>query len=277
MNENELNELVIVEQLPVIKQQLQIISDEVDKEINYALSLEVNEDSVKEVKNARTRLNKIKSTMEDKRKQVKNAVMNPYNEFEEIYNELVKNKLSNADTTLKEKIDSVENTLKQEKQEELELFAKEYIEFNNLENIISFDDIPLNITLSASMKSLKEEIKRFIEDVANDIELIKLEEYSDEILDLYINNEFTNFDLTKSKLEVINRHKRLEKIQEQHKEVQLQIDEDAKIVEKVDEIVAPVEAIEDEDVITVSFKVTGTKEKIKQIKELIIKLGVEYE
>ena len=89
MEEKELNELVIVEQLPIIKQQLQIISDEVDKEIKNALSLDVNEDSVKEVKNARARLNKIKTTMEDKRKQVKNAVLNPYNEFETIYNELV--------------------------------------------------------------------------------------------------------------------------------------------------------------------------------------------
>lgn len=274
MNENELNELVIVEQLPIIKQQLQLISNEVDKEIEYALSLEVNDDSVKEVKNARARLNKIKSTMEEKRKQVKNAVMNPYNEFEEIYNELVKNKLSNADMTLKEKIDNVENQLKTEKQEKLELFAKEHIEFNNLENIINFDDIPLNITLSTSMKSLKEQILAFVKKISDDLEVISSDENRDEILYEYQHN---GFDYANAVLTIRKRKEEINKLQEQQKEIQLQIDEDAKIVEKVEEIVAPVEVIEGEDVITVSFKVTGTKEKIKQIKELIIELGVEYE
>ena len=149
MEENKLNDLVIVEQLPIIKEKLQVISDEVDKEIEYALSLECNDDSVKEVKNARARLNKIKTTMEDKRKQVKNAVLNPYNEFETIYNDLVKNKLASADTTLKEKIDSVENQLKQQKEDELREFVnskksvidnemREGIVFRSLDGVRSF-------------------------------------------------------------------------------------------------------------------------------------------
>ena len=198
MNE-ELDKLVIVEQLPIIKQQLQVISDEVDKEIEYALSLECNDDSVKEVKNARARLNKIKTTMEDKRKQVKNAVLNPYNEFETIYNDLVKNKLSSADTTLKEKIDSVENQLRE--------FVKQHCEANNVH--IEFDKIGLNITLSASMKSLKEQAKAFIEKVASDLKLIELEEYSSEIL--YEYNK--TFDFAQSKIKVIEYHKQLEEIQ----------------------------------------------------------------
>ena len=39
----------------------------------------------------------------------------------------------------------------------------------------------------------------------------------------------------------------------------------------------PFKVIENDELITVSFKVTGTKEQIKKIKELIIELGVEYE
>ena len=45
MQEEQLNSLVVVEQLPVIKQQLKIISDEVEKKIEYALSLECTEES----------------------------------------------------------------------------------------------------------------------------------------------------------------------------------------------------------------------------------------
>lgn len=274
MKENELNlnEIIIVEQLPKIKQQLQIISDEVDKEIEYALSLECNDDNVKEVKNARARLNKIKTTMEDKRKQVKNAVLNPYNEFETIYNDLVKNKLASADTTLKEKIDSVENQLKQQKEDELREFVKQHCQINKIN--VDFGEIGLNITLSASMKSLKEQAKAFIERVANDLKLIELEQYSSEILYEYNKN---GLDFANAKIKVIERHKRLEEIQKQQEMKQEQEKQEEQVVEKVDEIVAPKEIIEDDELITVSFKVTGTKEKIKKIKELIIELEVEYE
>lgn len=273
MNE-ELDKLVIVEQLPIIKQQLQVISDEVDKEIEYALSLECNDDSVKEVKNARARLNKIKTTMEDKRKQVKSAVLNPYNEFETIYNELVKDKLSNADTTLKEKIDSVENQLKQEKEDELRTFAEQRFVSKNIGDIVTFKDIGLNITLSTSMKNLKEQIVDFCEKVFNDLKLIELEEYSDEILLEY---KKCKGNFAQCKINVIERHRQLEELQKQQELKQEQEKQEEQVIEKVDEIVAPVEVIEDEDVIEVSFKVKGTKEQIKKIKELIIELGVEYE
>lgn len=274
MEENKLNDLVIVEQLPIIKQQLQVISDEVDKEIEYALSLECNDDSVKEVKNARARLNKIKTTMEDKRKQVKNAVLNPYNEFETIYNDLVKNKLASADTTLKEKIDSVENELKLQKEEELREFAKQHIENKNLTNLISFADINLNITLSSSMKSLKETILSFVKKISDDIECISSDENRDEVLYEYQHN---GFNYQSAILTIRKKKEEIERIKKQQEIKEEKEKQEEQVIEKVDEIVAPKEVIEDDELITVSFKVTGTKEQIKKIKELIIELGVSYE
>ena len=112
MEEKELNEIIQIEQLPKIKEQLQLISDEVDKEISYALSLDVNDDTVKEVKNVRARLNKINSTLEAKRKSVKEAILAPYTAFLEIYDNLVKNKLNEADSTLKMRIEAIEGEQK---------------------------------------------------------------------------------------------------------------------------------------------------------------------
>ena len=268
MEEKELNELVIVEQLPIIKQQLQIISDEVDKEIKNALSLDVNEDSIKEVKNARARLNKIKTTMEDKRKQVKNAVLNPYNEFETIYNELVKDKLSKADEELKSKIDTVENTLKQEKENELREFAIQHIKANNLEDIITFEDIGLNITLSASIKSLKETILTFIKMVCTDLECISSDENSEEILYEYQHN---GFNYRNAILTIKKRKEEINKLQEHHKEVQMMIDEEDKIVEKVEEVLPP------KEIITITFTITDTKENIIKVREFMKKEGIKYE
>lgn len=274
MEEKNIDSLVVVEQLPIIKQQLQIISEEVDKEIKYALSLECDEDSKKEVKDARARLNKIKTTLEEKRKQVKNAIMTPYNEFENIYNELVKDKLVVADNTLKERIDEIETLQKDEKELELKEFAQQHIEANNLQDIITFEDIGLNITLSASMSSLKDKIVEFCNKIRQDLDLIDLEEFKTEIL-----IEFKeNLDFAQSKMIVFDRHKKLEeakqKLEEQAK-AQKEVDE---IIERVEQALeVPKEIIEDDEIIEVQFKVKGTKEQIKQIKNLIIELGVEYE
>lgn len=265
-------DIIVLEQLPVIKYKLEQLSVEIKEKVDRANSLVVNEDTVKDVKTVRAELNKEFNELETQRKQVKSAIMAKYDEFEEIYKENVSNLYKNADTELKEKIDNVENQLKQEKEEELREFVKQHCEANKIH--IEFEQIGLNITLSASMKSLKEQALKFIEKIVSDLKLIDLEEYKDEILLEYNKN---GFDFSKAKLDIVTRYKQLEEIKKQQEEIQLQINDEAEVVEKVEEITTPKEIIDDDELVTVLFKVTGTKEKIKQIKELIIKLGVEYE
>lgn len=275
MEEKELNEIIIVKQLPEIKEQLQLISDEVDKEINYALSLEVNEETVKEVKNVRARLNKINSTLEAKRKSVKEAILAPYEAFLEVYDKLVKNKLSEADNTLKIRINDIEDNQKKIKEEELRQFVEEHCKANNVD--IPFEEIGLNITLSASMKSLKEQAKAFIERVANDLKLIETEEFSSEILYEY----GRCMDYVLAKTTVLARHKELEEIQKQKEEKQQKEEQEQEIVEKVDEaieITAPTEIVEELDNTPsiYQFEVKATKEQIKKLIEFMKELGVEY-
>ena len=176
------NELITIETLPVIKYHLEQLSTEIKEKVDRANNLVVNDETVKEVKQVRAELNKEFNELETQRKTVKQAIMQKYDEFEEIYKDNVSNLYKQADADLKEKIDNVENQLKQEKQEELELFAKEYFDINNIETIVNFDDIGLNITLSASMKSLKEQIIAFCEKISNDLKLIEVEKYKDEVL-----------------------------------------------------------------------------------------------
>ena len=267
------NQLIILEQLPIIKTHLEQLSKEILVKVDNAKSLIVNEETVKEVKQVRANLTKEFNELESQRKQVKQAIMAKYDEFEEIYKENVSNLYKQADTELKEKIDNVENQLKQEKQDELELFAKQHFEFNDIDDIVKFEDIDLNITLSASMKSLKDQITAFCEKIVNDLKLIELEEYKDEILVEYKNN----LDFTKSKLDVITRHKMLEELKERQAKQQEIAKKVEELVEKVDEITMPKEVIEDDELIKVSFTLTGTKEQIKKVKDLIVELGIEYE
>lgn len=263
----EKQELIILEQLPVIKYQLEQLSKEIKQKVDNAMSLVVNDDTVKEVKQVRANLNKEFTELETQRKQVKQAIMSKYDEFEEIYKENVSNLYKEADATLKQKIDNVENELKVEKELELREFFNQYYEANNIYITLPFERMNLNITLSASMKSLKEQIKEFLEKVGSDLKLIEMEEYKDEILFEYQNT----FDFSKSKLDVITRHKQLEEIQQKQKEVQMMIDEEDKIVEKVEEVLPP------KEIITVTFTISDTKDNIIKVREFMKKENIHYE
>lgn len=274
----EENKLIILEQLPIIKATLENISKEIKIKVENANSLVCNEETVKEVKKTRAELNKEFNELETQRKQVKQAIMSKYDEFEEIYKENVSNLYKQADTELKEKIDNVENELKQEKENELREFANQHIEVNNLKDIISFEDIGLNITLSASVKSLKEQALSFIENVANDIKLISMEEYSDEILLEY---KKCRGNYAQCKLNVIERHKQLEEIAKQREQTQKQELQEEKIVEKVEEVIEeitpPKEIISDEDVIKVQFTIETTKSNILELKNWLNERNIKYE
>lgn len=270
--EFDINELIKVEQLPKIFSQLEIIGEAIDKKLVGIDDLECTEENKKEVKDRRKEINSMKNIMEDKRKEIKNAIMEKYDIFNKKYEEEVKTKLENASNILTKKIDFIEVQQKEAKKEIIKEFADEYIKSKNLGDLVTFEQLNINITLSASEKSLKDEVFKKLEKIETDLKLIQLEEnYSDEILIEYKKN----FDLTKSKLEVINRHKQLEKLQQEKAEIQLKIDEEDNIVESIDEIVAPKEI--DEELITVSFTITDTKDRIKEIKEFLIKGGYDYE
>lgn len=296
-NEN-INDLIVVEQLPIITEKLEALSKELDKEINEALKIkneaiekineisnsgkelekkdeEIIKESKKSIEVTRTNIRKITTDLENRRKAVKNAIEEPYKKFETVYNDLVKNKLNNADIELKNAVDSISNSQLIAKTEELKLFANQYIASNNLQDILTFDDIPLHITNSATNKSLQNEIISFITGVKNDIDLINLEDYKDEILVEYKENISLGF--ANAKLKVIERHKKIEEAQKKTSELQEKKEEETKIEEKVDEVITPVEIPSDEELIKVSFTITDTKEKIKEVVEFMKERGVNYE
>ena len=263
------NDLIVLEQLPIIKYKLEQLSVEIKEKVDNANKLVVNEDTVKEVKQVRASLTKEFNELESQRKQVKQAIMSKYDEFEEIYKDNVSNLYKQADQELKEKIDNVENSLKEEKRNELFDFAMEYIVANNIQDFITFDDIGLNITLSASMKSLKEEIIAFCEKVKQDIALINMEEYRDEILYEYKKNH-GNF--VQCKQMVLDRHKALQQLANESQEQVIKAVEQEEQRKKVEEVLTIPEEIE-----TWAFTIKATKTQAKKLKEWLENEEIEYE
>lgn len=259
------NELIILEQLPVIKYQLEQLSKEIKEKVDRTNKLVVSEDTVKDVKKTRAELNKEFAELETKRKQVKSAIMAKYDEFEEIYRENVANLYKNADLELKTKIDEVENNLKEEKEQELIDFFKQYQETYHLD-FLNFNDIGLNITLSASMKSLKDQIKDFCIKIDTDIKLIQNDENKDELMLEYRRN---GFDYQKAKLTLIEKQKQLEELKQQMEHKQEIEKQEEKVIEQVQEIIPPKEIIKDEEILESTFTVKAKKDKLKLLIEFM--------
>lgn len=271
----EIKDIMRVETLPKIYQQLEQMSIEIDNEVNNALSLDCTEESKQEVKKARANINKIKTELEDRRKTIKEQILQPYMQFESMYNSLIKDKLVYADDTLKARILNIETQQINEKRENIKAYFEEYLESLHI-TFVHWDQLNIKIGLSDSEKKLREQVKSKLDMISNDIKLIALEEYRNDILLEYKEN---GFDFAKAKLTVVNRMNELQKLQEKIHEKEKLDEQDKAIEQKVEEeITIPVEVVEKpvDNLFTTRFEVKGTKEQLKSLKDFMIQNNLEF-
>ncbi len=275
------NEIIKVTQLPIIVEQLHEVKAEVTAKVEQALNLVCTEGTIKDVKKVRSELNKELKDYEDRRKAVKTAIMKPYNDFEEVYKDCISDTYKKADAELKGKIDSVENELKEKKRKEVWYYFEELCEANSLD-FITFENANINVTLSASMKSLKDQARNFVFKIVDDLNLIDTQEHKDEILYEYK----ASLNVSNAITTVANRYKAIEeaKAREEERKAREQAEAEAAAkVERVVEAVAPptVEPIappvEEEKTYTLKFIVRGTMPKLKALKEFLNNGGYDYE
>lgn len=279
-NKIDINSLVTIETMPKIFEQLDKIGDFIKENLDGVNELTCTEENKQIVKNKRTEINNTLKLLEDRRKDIKKQILSPYDMFNEKYENVIKGQLVNASETLSNKIDAIESEQKQQKENELREFANEHFIANNIQDIVTFENIGLNITLSASIKSLKEQVVTFCEKIANDLDAILLEEKHNEILLEYKKC----FDYAQAKKIVLEREKAIEEINAKSQDIINIKEQQFEISNKIDvltqdEIIAPIEVtnVEDnEERFLVTFSVTGTKEQLKQLKEFMTNIGIEW-
>lgn len=273
-----IKDLIEVKQLPVIEEQLRSVSTVIDERVKNATSLVCTEESVKTIKEIRAELNKDYKEFETKRKLVKEQVLKPYNDFENVYKECISDKFRNADLILKGKIDNVENELKAKKEKEIKEYFEEYKTANNID-FITYEQAKINVTLSASMKSLKEQAKQFIDKIVDDLKLIETQEHKTEILVEYKQT----LNVSQAITSVTNRFKAIEEEKkkiEQEKELQKFVVDTAKESDKYSEqIILNSPSVEEktEEILTLKFTVRGTRTKLRELKQFLESGGYDYE
>jgi len=263
-----MNELITVQQLPVIEEKLKSLSEEIKQKTANALALECNQDTVKEVKAIRADLTKGFNELENRRKEVKAAVLAPYDEFEAIYKQCVSGIYKQADNELKRKINDVEDGLREEKECELRGYYSEYVSAQDMDlSWLSYEQVGLNVTLTASMKSLREAVKACVDKVCSDLRLIDTQEHSKEIFVEYKKS----LNVSNAITAVISRHKEIERLEEERKDEESEArvfvapKHDVYATKTVNEPLT-----EDKKIFqTWNFQVTATKETLEALEEFI--------
>lgn len=304
-------EIIVVKQLPVIEEQLRTVKMNIQRRVADVLGMECTEDTYKAVKRARAELNAEYRDLETRRKEVKAKIEAPYKAFEAVYKDCAADIYANADKELAKKIRSVEDGLRCEKGKTVAAYFNEYRQSLGLpEDLADIRFAGINITLSASDKSLKTQAKSFLDRLNDDLSLIETYENRDEILTEYRSCR----NVAQAVRIVCDRHKQIEeerirreaaqqsrrKIDERAEEVMAVIKQEERLdmpesaEALAEEFHEPVpKAILEENVpgearvepqvpvypqiYSVSFRVSGTLEQLKAMKKFLIDGGYTYE
>lgn len=286
-----MKDLIVVKQLPQIEEHLKELSLEVDKKVEKTKGLVCTEENVKTIKQIRADLNKEFKEVEVQRKIVKEQILAPYMQFEEIYKTYISDKYKSADSDLKAKIDLTENELKRIKEQEIKEYFEEYKNANKVD-FIEYGQAKINVTLSASMKSLKEQAKAFIDKIVDDLKLIETQEHKAEILVEYkqslnvsnaittVTNRFKAIEEEKKRQEQLKQRQLEEAQRIAEQNIKMQEEETKRALDNfvVPEVLqAPVIEEKQEEILTLKFAVRGTRKKLKELKQFLESGGYDYE
>lgn len=260
---------------PVIdyKDAVELLGQEIDNQLKE-LDLDnvvATEENKKNLKDVRSELNKKFKLYETERKKIKAAINDPYKEFEDTYKEKVASKFKDVDLILKTKIEEVEQSQKDEKEQEIFNYFLEVTEDKPELEFITFKSLDLNITLSASLKSYKDKIDAVIEQVEKELQVIESNPEKARLLvkykktrDLSGSINELNFELSQEAVV---------------KNVDLFSEPEVEVVSENEKPNNQTLADDSNDVIEeISFTLVGaTKGQIRNIRTFIESLGVKYE
>ena len=191
-----------------------------DKLVKYK-GTTYDDSAISLAKKDKAALNKLKTAIEDKRKEIKKELLEPY----EIFQTQIKDIISMIDKPIIEidtRIKAYDNKVAADKQAEIQFYFNEVV--GDLVDILKLDKIFdsrwLNVTYN--IKNIKEEIDESVKRINDDLEVIKglNSEFNTELMNEYL----CNFDLSsvlrkKSLLE--ERKKAIEELEHKKQEQEL--------------------------------------------------------
>lgn len=249
------------------------IEDNIQQVKEYALAVKeyyqditFTEETKKDAETQKAEVNKQKKQVADFRKQIVARYNEPIKLFEETAKETEK--------ILGETYDYINSQVKAFDEKELEQIeekAKTYFEEYKLSkdiDFVEFEQIGLSITkglLTSTgnlTKKALDSINEFVDRIQKDVELIKTLEFNDEILVEYKKT----LNCASAIADVQDRHRQLEEMEKKKEPLT-----DEKVQEKISHVSAP--KVEEKKY-SMTFTVYGTMDKLKELKEYLVKEGL---
>lgn len=295
-------QVITLKQLPIIEEHLQLVKSDVETRTRNAIQLVCTEETRKDVKSIRTELSKEFAEMENQRKRVKEAIMEPYNQFEAVYKECISDPYKKADAELKRRVDEVETGLKADKTKKIQSYFAELCKANNLP-WLRFEQMGLKIGLSTSVNGTKTALTSTVLRISNEVLELSRYENAAELMVEY--KKSLNMALALSTIRARQEQIELQKQYEAQRRATLEQQRAAeeKVQQAVaeaqetqqsaaeppiEEVTAPTEetpteaptAVQEQAPATiyeVKFAVRGTIAQLKKLKQFIMQEGMSYD
>lgn len=207
--ELRVNEVTLPEQIAFNYEELKA---ELTEKVSIYETMVYTEEQIKDAKEDKANLNKLKKALNDERIRREKEYMQPFNEFKAKVNEII-SIIDKPVAVIDRQVKEYEERLKQEKLEKINEYMKE-IEAQLPDDV----HIPLEpkwLNASVSMKSIKDSINIKAEQIKNDIAtLSNLPEFSFEAVEVYK----TSLDINKA----LNEAHRLSEIAKKKAEMEAQ-------------------------------------------------------
>ena len=281
-------ELIRVDQAIKLTTEFEQVSKEIDKKIETANSLVVSEDNYKEVKKIRAELNKEAKQYAEDFKAIKESVLATWNECEDTYKKMIRDKYAESDGILKSKVGEIEDGIKNEKREKIVEFFEKHRASRKLD-FVTFEDMNLKIGMSNSLASLKKEVTEKLDEILKGYEGA-LEVSPDVVAEFKQNG----YDFAKAFTTVKDREERKRKAEEERKAMlearaererkeaeakavvqEVEIKESDEVEEVTDSKPTAHEE-EHEKIISVTFTVRGTREELIDLSNFLKELNYDY-
>lgn len=268
-------------QLPIISYaNLEAVGSKIQEKIKGLQLGEqlVTEQTTKALKVVRAELNKEAVQYETLRKEIKKQVLAPLEAFEAKYAQCITAPYKEADALLKEKITTYEERLKNEKALALHNYFEELKALHEI-NFVNFSQTGINITLSASEKKLKEELQAFVLNLKEGKALIESSPLTTqeqaEVMVLFKQSLNATQALTIFNERQKTKQKELEQITAKGNKAQNAPIQEAEPVQCLAPPQEQTSAAEPTAVLTATFTVRATKEKLIALKEFLNNQGIE--
>lgn len=276
MSENDKHyPAILCTQQPIITENMQSVRDGLELLLADIATIPKDDDGLKYVKQVRANLAKDFERMESHRKQVKAAVMEPYDKAMEKYKEFIADPYKEADHRLKEWVDEYQNGLKKKCEDTLREFFDELCRACEIDFLTyGHCGVVVDMAMARQKEPKKgmDQIYNFVMSVRSDLDTILKMEDAEEIMAEYRCCPILADAIGKVTRRKADRENTARFLENQRRQREQQSAAQTAMIEAAPEIQpAP------EEKYSVCFRATGTLSALKAMKAHAHALDITFE